>query len=191
MPNWSHEVPDDPRGYGLPLIRTPATGTLSGIITSTDLIGCDTHFWGGHTVPCTAPDCEAHEAGIGFRWHAYLAVYNPNTQLHAILELTAQAARKLKDYRKDHHTLRGCRIDAYRWKHKKNGRVILKCEPSTYNLTALPPPPDLTNVMAVIWRLPLDNVFQAGVMRGHPRVHADPNGNGESADPREYETSNP
>jgi len=41
--------------------------------------------------------------------------------------------------------------------------------------------------MAVIWRLPIDNVFQAGVLRDVPRVHADPNGNGDSTDPLDYQ----
>jgi len=191
MPTWTNQIPDDPRGYALPLVRTPAVGTLEAIITSTDLIGTETHFWGGHTVPCTRTDCEACERGSPYRWHAYLSAYNPKDQLHFIFECTAHAAKPLGDYRKAHKNLRGCQFQAYRWKHTRNGRVILRCKPSDLHPAILPAAPDLPRIMSIIWRLPVPNVFQAGQLRGHPRIHADPNGDGSSSDPRDYETARP
>jgi len=175
----------------LPLIRTPAGKPLTAFITSDDLIGCDTHFWGGHTVPCDKPDCEACEAGSTYRWHAYLAAYNPDDQLHFIFECTAQAAAKFQEYRKEHVTLRGCHFQAYRWHGRRNGRVIIKFSPASLVPAALPNAPDLAKVMAVVWRLPLPNVFVAGVERGAARIHADPAGNGDSADPKDYSHGRP
>jgi len=191
MPNWSTEVPTDPRGYGLPLVRTPALRSLKAIITSHGLIGCDTHYWGGHTVPCAGAECEACEDGNAYRWHAYLSAYNPETQLHFVFECTAQAAKKFKEYWNEHKTLRGCLFEAYRWKHVKNGRVIIKCVPGPIISAALPNAPDLANVMAIVWRLKDTNVWVAGEKRGFPRVHADKAGNGQSSDPRDYVKSNP
>lgn len=191
MPNWSHNVPDDPRGQGLPLIRTPAARSLTAIVTSTDLIGCDTHFWGGHTVPCDKPTCDACNNGIAYRWHAYLSAYNPKDQLHFIFECTAQAAQSFIRFRKEFNALRGCLFEAYRWKHARNGRVIIKCVPGGLPVVALPEPPDLARVMAIIWRLPIPQVFVAGAMRGVSRVHADLSGNGDSTDPRDYDHPQP
>lgn len=191
MIKWTNQIPTDPRGHSLPLIRTPAATELQAIITSTDLIGTDTHFWGGHTVPCTGDDCEPHKAGSPYRFHAYMSAYNPKDQLHFIFECTATGAKPFEAYRKTHKTLRGCHFKAYRWKRRKNGRCIIRCQPTLLNIHALPAAPNLENIMAIIWHLPAGNVFTAGQIRGHPRVHADPTGNGESADPREYAHDRP
>ncbi len=191
MPNWSPDIPQDPRGHALPLLRTPAARPLAAIVTSNDLVGCDTHFWGGHTVPCDGAECDACQHGAAYRWHAYLSAYNPDDQLHFIFECTANAASAFASYRTEHGSLRCCAFTAYRWRKTRNGRVIIRCERSGIAPAALPKAPDLTQVMAVIWRLPLPNVFQAGAQRDHPRIHADPDGNGESPDPRDYVKSNP
>ena len=191
MPNWSNKIPEDPRGYALPLLRCPAAQRLEAIVTSGNLIGCNTHFWGGHTVPCNGTDCEPCERGVAYRWHAYLSALNPKDGLHFIFECTAQAAKPFADYRESHGTLRGCQFIAYRWKQARNGRVIIKCTPTAMQLGILPDTPDLTRIMAIIWRLPIPNVWQAGQERGHPRVHADPNGDGSDPDPRQYTTPRP
>lgn len=191
MPTWTHAPPDDPRDQGLPLIRTPATGILHALVTSPSLAGTDTHFWGGHTVPCERPECDACEHGIGYRWHGYLTAFNPADQLHFIFEMTAQAAKKFAAYQKEFHTLRCCEFEAYRWHRRKNGRVIIKTKHSAYADHALPRAPDIETVMAVIWRLPLPNVFVAGVERALPKLNAISDGDGQSADPKLYDTPQP
>ena len=136
MPVWSNDIPEDPRGYALPLLRCPAAVDFESVVTSENLIGTNTHFWGGHTVPCTGHDCEPCQAGSEFRWHAYQSAYNPKDQLHFIFECTAHAAKPFGKYRKEHGTLRGCQFRAYRWKRRKNGRVIIRCTPSQLNVAA-------------------------------------------------------
>lgn len=191
MPTWTHEPPTDPRGQGLPLVRTPANGCLRAILTSEKLIGTDTHFWGGHTVPCERPECEACASGIEYRWHGYVSAYNPKTQLHFVFEMTAQAAETFKQYIIENETLRTAFFEAYRWNHRKNGRVILKVNPSATPSHVLPNAPDLTQVMSVIWRLPAANVITEGIERGHPKIYIKQEGNGQSADPREYSQPGP
>lgn len=191
MPNWSNTVPDDPRGQGLPLVRTPAGRSLLAIVTSADLIGCDTHFWGGHTVPCTKPECDACAAGISYTWHAYLTAFNAHDNLHFIFEMTAQAAKHFAAYRQEHATLRGCQFEAWRWKQRRNGRVMLKMVPSAMPSAALPNAPDLTRVMSIIWRLPVPNVETHGHKRGCQHAFVDPNGDGQSADPKNYARPQP
>jgi len=191
MPNWSNDVPKDPRGHGLPLLRTPAARPLAAIVTSDNLIGTETHFWGGHTVPCEGPECEACQSGIAYRWHAYLSAFNPDDQLHFIFECTAQAAQTFAEYRTDHKTLRGCQFHAYRWKRAKNGRVIIKCETSGINPKVLPRAPDLCRIMAIIWRLPIPNVTIDHKRGDIDRIYPTSHGDGQSSDPRQYATPPP
>jgi hypothetical protein len=186
MPTWTQSPPSDPRGQGLPLVRTPANRPLRAIVTSDHLIGTDTHFWGGHTVPCERPECDACNNGVAFRWHGYLAAYDPQTQLHFVFEMTAQAAQSFADYLKQNDTLRCAEFEAYRWQRRRNGRVILKILHSAWASHALPKAPHLEQVMAIIWRLPAANVQTIGQERGHPKVYADSKGNGDSPDPRDY-----
>lgn len=191
MPKWTRNVPADPRGQGLPIMRTPANQSLKAIVTSSDLIGTDTHYWGGHTVPCESPTCDACEAGVQYRWHAYLSAYTPDDQLHFIFECTANAAKAFAEYRDDHGPLRGCLFEAYRWKHVRNGRVIIKCTPSALPTAVLPPPPDLLRVMAIIWRLPTAGMIPGPRERGCQKIFADSDGDGQSSDPRDYATPQP
>ena len=191
MPHWTKGPPQDPRGQGLPIVRTPATGYLRAIVTSPILIGCDTHYWGGHTVPCERPECEACNSGIAYRWHGYLTAYNPNDQLHFIFEMTAQAANPFNEYLQTNGTLRCAQFEAWRWKHTRNGRVLIKVEHSATPSSALPAAPDICRVMAIIWRLPTPNVQVDGIDRGTARVWPHSHGDGQSPDPRRYETPNP
>jgi len=191
MPTWTKAPPDDPRGQGLPIIRTPATRPLRAIVTSDSLIGTDTHFWGGHTVPCERPDCDACNHRIPYRWHGYLAAWNPTQQLHFVFEMTAQAATRFQEYQAEHNTLRCCDFEAWRWRHAKNGRVILKLQHSAIPSHALPDAPDLCKIMSIIWRLPMPNVKVDGLDRRMPKVYVNSDGDGQSSDPRQYNLPQP
>lgn len=188
MPTWTKSPPEDPRGHGLPLIRTPAAGCLRAIVTSQSLIGTDTHFWGGHTIPCERPDCEACNHGIGYQWHGYITAINPSTDLHFIFEMTAQAAIPFNEFQEKNGSLRTAQFQAYRWNRRKNGRVIIKVEQSATPSHALPSPPDLIQIMAIIWRLPPQNVKQDGLssVSYRPGLAVTRKGDGQSLDPRDF-----
>ncbi len=171
MPNWSNQLPHESRGPAYKLKRTPSGRGIVALVTSDDLIGCDTHWWGGHTVPCEGPECEAHAAGVPFRWHGYLAAVDTTTHLHFIFEMTAQAAESFKDYRKAHGTLRGCIFEAKRLKSAKNSRVCIRCKPADLREQHLPKAPDLRRCMAIIWNLPDPDVEVAGVLKAAPRIN--------------------
>lgn len=158
MPTYSNTPPKDSHGVALPILRTPAAGKIRAIVTSEDMIGTNTHFWGGHTVPCGGRDCEACQAGIPYRWHAYLTAYLPPKALHFLYECTAPAAEVFVAYRNDRQHLRGCVFEAYRWRSARNGRVMLRCEPHPNDTIHLPPPPIIENVLAILWQLPKTNV---------------------------------
>jgi len=191
MPRWTTEPPADSHGKSLPLLRTPATTPLRAIITSSQLIGCDTHFFGGHTVPCERPNCKACLESIPYRWHAYLAAYMPLSGTHFIFECTAQAATPLFQYYCEHGTLRGCQIEAYRWHKRPNGRVIIRTATSATPMSVLPPAPDLAAIMAIIWSLPRQNITITDDDRVSAAIDVTSKGDGQSADPRLYRFPNP
>lgn len=161
MPVYTNVPPEDAKGVALPIIRTPASGTMRAIVTSNDLIGTHTHFWGGHTVPCSPPNCDACAHGVPYRWHAYLTAFAAAKNLHFLYETTATAAEVFVAYRNTCLTLRGCQYEAYRWRNTRNGRVMLRCEPAPNHTIQLPQAPDLESVLAILWQLPKNSVQTA------------------------------
>lgn len=189
MPQFTNDVPDDSTRIALPIRRTPSAGRLIATVTSLDLIGCDTHFYGGHTVPCEKPECEPCGKGVPFRWHCYMGALDYRTHLHFIFECTASAARSFIDYRNAHHELRGCLFDAQRLHSRPNGRVIIRTKPGDLEAIRLPSPPDLVACMAVIWQLPSPEVTMAGRLMGMGRiatVDPDPRGNSQNRTRKPY-----
>lgn len=170
MPKWTTDPPDHGEGPALPIRRTPASGKLLAVITTEQLIGCDTHFYQGHTVPCERPDCDACRDGIPFRWHGYVAATDYNSHLHFIFEMTAAAAEAFKNYRDAHGTLRGCLFQAERLHRRPNGRVIIQTKPVEKQHILLPKPPDMVSCMSIIWQLPRPEVTLAGNLKGVPRI---------------------
>ncbi len=172
VPKFTDTPPTDPRGHALPIIRTPAQKKFQIVLTAPTMIGTNTHFWGGKTVPCETPECPACQKGVPYRWHAYTSgVLQPNN-LHVIYELTALASENLVTYRKNHGTLRGCLVSAYRWRGAPNGRIVLKCEPCAQPVETLPTPPDLVTCLSIIWQLPLPAVSTSGQYAGADHVQA-------------------
>lgn len=158
MPDWSNEVPDDPRGLALPIRRTPPHGALLAVVTSIDLIGTRTHFWQRRTMPHEKINCEACKAGIPTRWHSYLSAWDHHTKMHFLFELTAQAAQHFVTFRKAHGTLRGCLFKASRWRQIPNGRVLIECKPYDIVSHPIPKGPDLIAVLSILWNLPPDQM---------------------------------
>lgn len=158
MPDWTNQVPDEPRGNALPIRRTPASKPMEAIITSPDLIGCYTHFFKGSTTPCGGSTCEPCLNGIPFRWHAYMSAADVFSNLHFIFECTALAAQFLTVYRDRHGSLRGCHFKANRWNNRPNGRILIQTKPADLGERVLWEPPDLKKCMAIIWSLPADAV---------------------------------
>ncbi len=154
MPVFSRQPPPRATDYALTLRRVPAGAGVRGIITTADLLGCWTHWWGGRTQPCEADDCKACSEGMPKRWHAYIAAWSRDPSYHYLLELTRNAVDPLLAYRKDHGTIRGCAYQARRSGPAKNSRLILTCTPADLNGLQLPPEPNLIHCLAVIWSLP-------------------------------------
>lgn len=154
MPAWSNELPPVSDTPGFNLRRTPPDGPLRAVITCDDLNVCYTHFWGGRTMPCEQPDCDACRAMSPKRAHVYISAYQLETREHFIFECTAAAAEPFHEWKRANNGLRGCLFQASRPKRRRNAQVEILCRPYDLTKINLPQPPDIARAMAVIWRLP-------------------------------------
>lgn len=161
MPTWRNELPSLDRTGGFSLRRTPSTGALKGVITCQHFLVVDTHYWGGRTIPCERPHCEACTALMPYRTHVYVSYYDPKTSDHSIFECTAMAAVPLEDYYRANNTLRGCIMFATRPKQTSNGRVVIETNTANLQRLHIPEPPDLIAVLSTIWCLPKMDLDQA------------------------------
>lgn len=173
MPIWTNSLPDDPATLSHRIRRTPCGGKLLGIVTSSDLLGCNTHYFHGRTTPCEAPNCPACDQGLGWRFHAYVSALDPNSNDHFIFEMTALAAEVFVTYKKAHGTLRGCLFQAVRIGTKPNGRVTIQTKPADLQTRQLPEPPDIKSILCVLWNVPTNAAKQATHHRPFDRIHID------------------
>lgn len=171
MPKFSHDPPELGDHQKFELRRTPCNGRLQGIVTSTRLIGCPTHFWRGRTVPCEDPKCPACEEGCPWRWHGFLAIWDPKTGAHYILELTAPPAETVGKYYAAHGTIRGALILAQRNSTRPNARVLLKMKPAEIQNLKLPTAPDLTAVLCHIWNVAIARTVKSNRTIPHQRLN--------------------
>jgi len=165
MPTWRNELPPEGKNRGYDLHRTPTNGSLIAIITSDDLLVCDTHYWHGRTTPCerecnaegkTIDDsqCQACQEKIPWRTHVYVAAFDAKKREHFIFECTTHAAKVLAEYRDAATTLRGCVLNACRPKGEPNSKVCIMTHAADLSKNPLPAAPDVVTALAVIWRLP-------------------------------------
>jgi len=181
MPTWSNELPKSGKHMGFDLRRTPQSASLQAIITSPELLVCDTHFWGGRTIPCerhhqeidgtiTAGNCAACNDAVPFRTHVYVSALDTKSRDHFIFECTAHAAKSLEEYRLGNGTLRGCIIHAVRPKGGVNSKVVIQTSPANMGKINIPDPPNVILALTTIWRLPLTGLAIEDQRHKHPTV---------------------
>lgn len=154
MPIWNDKPPSDSGSPGLRLIRTPWNKPLHAVSTSTNLVGCATHFVSNRTTPCEGSACEACAEGFPWRWHGYLAIVDLATWEHCLLEVTARAAESLTLFKERVGSLRGCELIASRVNNRFNGRVVIRTKPADLQKITLPPEPSIQKQLCHIWNLP-------------------------------------
>jgi hypothetical protein len=168
MLHLSTTAPTDPQSQPFPIIRVGATRPLVVIITCENTLGCYTHFWGGRTVPCTDPTCDACNAGCPRRWHIYLTVYSEPEQLHSLLELTAAAGENIYRYATEHGTVRACCIEATRRPKTSNGRIIIRTKMTDPARNPIPAAPDVPYLLSRLWNIPLTDITAS--TNGHAKT---------------------
>ncbi len=179
MPTWSNELPKQQKHMGYDLRRTPQSASLQAIITSPEILVCDTHFWGGRTIPCerhhqeldgttSAGNCAACNEAVPYRTHVYVSALDCKSREHFIFECTAHAAKSLEEYRLANTTLRGCIMHACRPKGGVNSKVVIQTSPANLGRVNLPDPPNVILALTTIWRLPLTGMAIEDQREKHP-----------------------
>jgi hypothetical protein len=181
MPRWTTEPPKEQAGFALRILRTPQAKPILAIVTSTDVLGCNTHYVHHRTLPCEGHEtCEFCQEGHSWRWHGYLAAMLQDTLEHVIFEFTATASTTFANYQALHQNMRGCLFRSTRPSGKTNGRVVIHCRPADTQRTRLPEPPDVKKILCHIWNIPnslaeerhipdrLGNVIKIDRGNGHP-----------------------
>jgi hypothetical protein len=171
---FSNRPPEAAQGHSLPLHRTPATRPIFAVVTSDDLIGLPTHFYGGRTVPCDNEDCEPCSNSVPWRWHGYVSAIGIERRLHFLFEFTAQASDSFVAYKTKYGTLRGCQFKAYRLKKLPNARVMIETTPADLTKIQLPKAPDLPRTLCTIWGIPLHRTEQKRTINNRPRLDLQP-----------------
>ncbi len=154
MPQWTTEPPKQPHGFSLRILRTPPTKAIVAIVTSTDVLGCNTHYVNHRTLPCEGSEtCKFCQDGHSWRWHGYLAAMLQDTLEHVLFEFTATASTTFANYQKLHQNMRGCLFKASRPSGRTNGRVVIQCRPADTQRHVLPDPPDVKIILCHIWNI--------------------------------------
>jgi len=162
MPRWTNTPPKKTDQPSFRIVRTPATKTLTAIITSPDLVGCSTHFVQNRTVPCESEDtgkpCQHCAAGHSWRWHGYVSAILANSYEHILFEFTGPPSDTFRNYLLYHGTLRGCLFTSRRPSTRPNGRVIVTCKTADLTNLRIPEGPNIRNILCRVWNIQTTNV---------------------------------
>jgi len=181
MPRWSNAPPKGTDQPSFRIVRTPATKTLTGLITSPDLVGCATHFVQNRTIPCEKEDdndfCQHCFAGHSWRWHGYVSAILTSTHEHILFEFTRPPADTFRNYLLYAQTLRGCLFTSRRPSGRPNGRVVVACKSVDQSTLRLPEGPNIRNILSRVWNIQTKNVSSGPSSRPHiQRLTVKPSG---------------
>ena len=155
-----------------PLMRCGAKPFQGAVILSHDILGCYTHYWCRRTIPCRKDNCPACDQGYSPRWHGWVFVQSQKTANKAIFEFTAGASANVDKYFREHRTLRGGIINAWREPARINGRLVIQVIKGTRDPDSLPKAIKLLPILMRMW---------------NTRYEPSTNGDGQAAQHKEEE----
>jgi len=181
MPDWSTSPPEERDYARIRLTRCPVGGSVGGIITSEQLVGCPTHWATHRTTPCSAwidrsttpptvHSCDLCHTGSPVRWHGYVSYLNEISGREFVLEVTALCAKAIEEAQHRHGTLRGLRFSAHRISKRPNARVEIDFAATSIDVRTLPHPVDVQAFMATLWNQSPANELQP-VPAARPTEH--------------------
>lgn len=172
MPEFTNQPPARPRTHSMRLIRTQPGKPIAGYLTCTDMVGCETHFWGGRTVPCEGDACAACLQGIASRWHGYLSIWDPGAHGQLLVEVTEEAARQIQAYAKSNGSLRGAIIQLHRANYRRNSRLVADLKAADLSKVNLPPAPNIIAILETIWGLNKGSTRATQARNSTPTIEA-------------------
>jgi len=133
------------------ILRARPATTTAGVLLSPDLTGAYTHYWRGRTRICENPNCDPCNAHHKPRWYGYAALWSPNSNAVALLELTPACLPQIDAHIQRHNTLRLAQIRLRRANNKPNSRLILQIDLHPYPSGNAPPNPDVHATLERLW----------------------------------------
>ena len=149
---WTNRAPE-PREFALiRLVRVPCTGTIQGVITAEEYLGCYTHWDTYRTQPCPGHDCPSCRDGRPARWQGYIDIYGQLTERQFVVQITPLAAQALDEARTHYGKLRGLLVNFDRVAKRPNARINVGTRQLPQPFPNLPQPVDIRKYMALIWQ---------------------------------------
>jgi hypothetical protein len=156
IPRWQDDPPPERMLPHMPLVRVKPGVMLSGAVTTTQIHGVPTHYYGRRTLPCLADDCPGCAKQMPSRWEGYIGLWSSRPSKHLIVALTPGAATGIIDTAKDPKNLRAVYVEICRTGRAANSRLVASCKELEIPSSHLPPIPDLRAHLLHIWGLDLD-----------------------------------
>jgi hypothetical protein len=153
MNSWTNRPHPDPSTAHLNLHRVKPGKPITGIVLTNDLTGAYTHYYGGRTQVCNAPNCKACDERKNARWYGYAQIWNPTTHSVAVVEVTPTCVEAIDAYMKTHGTLRGAWIKLQRVGPKLNAKLTAELREPTHSSDLLPQPADLEKYLTRLWEI--------------------------------------
>jgi hypothetical protein len=152
MPLWSTTPPDPHEFATIRLMRVPQSGSLLGLITSEEVLGCYTHWDTYRTQPCPGDGCPLCLDGQPKRWQGYLSLQSQSTQKQVVVQITALAAQQLQQEKARYGHIRGLLADFSRVAKRPNARILVQCRQLPQPPLDLVQPVNIPKYMALIWQ---------------------------------------
>jgi len=163
------------------MIRVKPGPPLTGVITSSKLVGVPTHYMSRRTLPCIDADCPGCAGKLPRRDEWYVSMWTASPSKHTIVALTPAVAWQIKN---DFHapaTYRALGITLHRAGRAANTRLLVECRELETAQLRLPAEPDLIAHLLHIWGLDQGHLAQDDPAYVN-RVKEHYRGNGRSAD---------
>lgn len=138
----------------VPIYSAIPRARLLLVCLSDKVVGVNTHFIDGSTIPCVGKDahCEGCQAKKAKRWKGYIGAWEPLNERVVLAEITLDAYRTgPAQLRGDGPGLRGYSIVLSRQGKKPNAPVRVEIAALPVDPGSLPKAPDVKAVLRNIW----------------------------------------
>jgi hypothetical protein len=152
MEDWRTRPEQSQRNLPCSIYRVKPGPGVRGVITSSNLVGANTHYWHGRSTICTTDTCEACSSGQRPRWYGYVGLWSPTSKATTILELTAATIESIEEYYNTHGTLRAAQISLQRATKKPNSKLVARLEESNFSTSAIPAEIPIRKILCRMWQ---------------------------------------
>lgn len=149
---WEDCPRDDGGQHAWSVVGTPPRGRLSVVCISPNMTGAKVHFWNNRTIGCMASECEPCSKNRASFWEGYIAALREGTLDRLIVRITEKIGGQIREWLKDHTSLRGARMQFERPSRSANGRIRLTIDDALADVPERITEPAMRPLLCHIWR---------------------------------------